>query len=303
MIKSILHTIGFLLIFNSVFAQQKQNTIFKFQLNHIDIAVDSVTLHSLMNNKFITDTFSSTKLFRDCTGTEFLMRGQDHWLHFLTDKGCLCCENKFFKNRLGAIVLVHHSFTWKETDNLLKYLQSFTKDSLYNRPYRSADLNIDYINIYEDLSDSLWVLKLIPILQNHSKKDYLSWGYTETDLQNGITQKKWMQDYVGKETSDKLFKSIESIKMTASRDELRRIPPLMRGYGYRRQGKKYLLDGSPAVVVTPLKKAHRRIAVHMKLTKSVPKRSIRLSDNALLSLEGNDAWFHYSVFDQLRWKG
>jgi len=291
MIKSVLNTIVFLLISTYVFAQQKQNTEFKFHLNHIDIAVDSVTLHSLMNNKFISDTFSSTKLFRDSTGTDILVRGQEHWLHFLPDKG-------FYKNRLGAAVLVHENFTWIEIDTIIKHLQLFTKDSLYNRPYTSGGENTDHITIYENLADSLSLLKFIPQLQNFRKSDYFSWGYTEADLANGISQKRNMQDYVGKETSDKLFKSIESIKVTASRDELRRIPPLMRGYGYRKQGKKYLLYGSPTVVVTPLKKGHRRIAVYMKLTNPVPKRSIRLSDNALLIIKGSDAWFHYSVHYQ-----
>lgn len=266
-------------------AQPTTKNVFKFHLNHIDIAVDSVTLHSLMNNKFISETFSSTKLFHDSTGIDLLVRGQDHWLHFLPDKG-------FYNNRLGAAILVHENFTWIETDTIIKHLQMFTKDSLYNRPYLSGGENTAHIHIYEN--DSLSLLKFIPQVQKFSKENYFSWGYTEADLANGISQKRNMQDYVGKETSDKLFKSIVSIKVTASPDELRRIPPLMRGYGYRRQRKKYLLDGSPAVVVTPLQKAHRRIAVHIKLTKSVPKRSIRLSDNGLLILEGNDAWFHYS---------
>ncbi len=298
MIKSVLYTIVFLLISIYVFAQQKQNTIFKFHLNHIDIAVDSVTLHSLMNNKFISDTFSSTKLFRDSTGTEILVRGQDHWLHFLPDKG-------FYKNRIGAAVLIHENFTWIEIDTIIKHLQLFTKDSLYNRPYTSGGENTDHITIYENLADSLSLLKFMPQLQKFSKADYIRWGYTEADLANGISQKRNMQDYVGKETSDKLFKNIEKIKVTASREELRRIPPLMRGYGYKRTGNKFSLEGSPSVVITSIKKGNRILIVHMKLTKPVSKRSIRLSDNALLILEGNDAWFHFSnyeVEDQRRQK-
>jgi hypothetical protein len=49
---------------------------FKFHLNHVDIAIDSVTFHSLLKNKFIIDTFSSTKIFRDSTGIELLVRGK-----------------------------------------------------------------------------------------------------------------------------------------------------------------------------------------------------------------------------------
>jgi hypothetical protein len=140
---------------------------FKFHLNHVDIAIDSVTFHSLLKNKFVIDTFSSTKIFRDSTGIELLVRGQEHFLHFLPDKG-------FYKNRLGAVVLAHNSFTWKETDIILNHLQSFTKDSLYDRPYRSGRENTAHITIYENLADSLSLLKFIPQLQKFSKENYLS---------------------------------------------------------------------------------------------------------------------------------
>jgi hypothetical protein len=276
-------------------AQPAANNVFKFHLNHIDIAVDSVTLHSLMNNKFISDTFSSTKLFRDSTGTEILVRGQDHWLHFLPDKG-------FYKNRLGAAVLIHENFTWIETNTIIKHLQLFTKDSLYNRPYTSGGENTAHIHIYENLADSLSLLKFIPQLQKFSKANYISWGYTEADLANGISQKRNMQDYVGKETSDKLFKSIEKIKVTASRDELRRIPPLMRAYGYKRTGNNFSLEGSPLVTMKPMKKNIRKTSVHIKLAKPAAKRTISLSNNAVLIIDGYNAWFNYTISSNVQSK-
>ncbi len=164
-----------------------------------------------------------------------------------------------------------------------------------NRPYTSGGENTAHIHIYENLEDSLSLLKFIPQLQNFRKSDYFSWGYTEADLANGISQKRNMRDYVGKETSDKLFKSIQSIKVSLSADELKRIPPLMKGYGYSRKGNKFLLNGSPDVVATSIKKSNRILIVHMKLTKPVSKRSIRLSDNALLIMKRNNAWFQYWV--------
>lgn len=265
---------------------QPSDESFKYHLNHVDIAVDSVTLHSLLNNSFIADTFSSTKIFRDSTGTEFLVRGQEHWLHFLPTKG-------FYKNRLGAVVLAHNSFIWKETETILKHLQSFTKDSLYNRPYNSGGENTAHITIYENLVDSLSLLKFIPQLQKYSKENYLSWGYTEADLANGISQKRDMQDYVGKETANKLFKSIQSIKVTLSADELKRIPPLMEGFGYSRKADTFFHDDSPEVVVTPLS-CTRVTIVHIKLAQPVENKIIRISDYCTLTMSGYDAWFSYS---------
>ena len=268
-------------------AQPGGKTDFKFQLNHIDIAVDSVTFYSLLQNEFISGAFSSTKIFRDSTGSELLVRGQDHWLHFLPDKG-------FYKHRIGAVVLQHNSFIWMEIDPLIKHLQSFTKDSLYNRPYRSGGENTDHVNVYENLTDTLSLLKFIPQLQKFSKASYLSWGYTEDDLANGISQKREMQDYVGKETADKLFKSIQSIRVTISPDEQERMLPLLKGFGYRGKGNKFYLDGSPALFVNPLKKGTRITTIHMKLTKPVRKKTIRLSDHCSLIMADNDAWLSYS---------
>ncbi len=211
------------------FAQRSKESNFLFQLNHIDICVDSITYHSLLKNKFINDAFSFTKTFNDSTGSEFLVLGQEDYIHFLPEKN-------FYKHRLGACLLVHHSFRWKETHTLIDYLQAFTIDSLYNRPYRFTNLTIDYINVYEDLKDTSRLLKFIPILANGSKEAYFDWGYKPEDLQNGITQKKYMADYVGKETKGKLFQNIRSIEVTASTEEQIRIEKLLRGYGYKRMG-------------------------------------------------------------------
>src|SRR5687767_7937671 len=93
-------------------AQPAKNNNVKYQLNHVDICVDSITFQSLLNYPFISDRFSSTKIFHDSTGTEYLVRGQEHWLHFLPDKG-------FYRNRLGATVLQHNSFIWKPIDTII----------------------------------------------------------------------------------------------------------------------------------------------------------------------------------------
>ena len=284
--KTPIYILFLLIVFTNAFSRQKQERNFKYQLNHIGICVDSITFQSLISNKFISDTLFFTKVVKDSTGSEILLLGKEHYLQFYPEKG-------FFKNRLGACVLYHHSFTWKETDLHLAYLQSFTKDSLYNRPYLSKELNIGYINVYENLADSSRLLKFIPVLQNASKENYLSWGHTTDELVNGISQKKYMSDYVGKETSNKLFKSIHSIIVTASSGEQKRISPLMKGYGYKRRGNKFSLIGSPVVTITTLKRNTHAITIRMKLEQPVQKRVIHVSENGMWVINGYDAWFHY----------
>jgi hypothetical protein len=104
-----------------------------------------------------------------------------------------------------------------------------------------------------------------------------------------------MQDYVGKETADKLFKNIQSIKVTISENELKKILPLMKGFGYSRKGNKFFHEESPEVIGTPLKENKRVTIIHIKLTQHVQKRMIRISNNGYLLLNGFDAFFNYSV--------
>ncbi len=215
------------------------------------------------------------------------MLGQQGYIHFLPDKG-------FYKNRIGACLLVHHSFKWKETDTLINYLQSFTKDSLYNRPYRSTEL-IDYINVFENLNDTSSLLKFIPILSNGSKKTYRSWAFTTADLKKGISQMKYMQDYVGKETKNRLFKNIQTIQVSTSADEQKRIPALLKAYGYKRAGNKFLLEGSPSVTMKPGENNIRQTSVQIKLAKPSAKKIIKISINAVLIIDGYNAWFNYTV--------
>lgn len=266
------------------FSQANKNFI--FQLNHIGICVDSITFNSIIGNKFITDTFSYTKIFKDSTGSEILILGKEHFLQFYPEKG-------FFKNRLGTVVLVHHTFRWTETNLLLNYLQSFITDSLYNRPYHSMELSIDYINVFENLKDSRSLLKLIPILQNYSKENYKSWGYSSTNLENGITQQRYMNDYVGKETSGKLFKKIQSFQAAQSSEEQKRITPLLKAYGYKKTGNKYLLENNPVLTLIPLKDK-RVISIHIQLSENAANRFIRISNNCDLIIYKDNAWFKFT---------
>ncbi len=264
-----------------------------FQLNHVDICIDTGTFNAILKNNFIRDSFSFVKVFKDSTGSEILLLGKEFYIHFLTDNG-------FFKNRLGACLLVHHSYQKQETKTLIEYLQPFTADSFYNRPYTSPQLNIDYVNVYENLERKESLLKFIPILQNHSVKDYLSWGYTLENLQNGIIQKQYMTDYIGKETEHKLFKSIETISVAVSNTEKTRMPTLLKAYGYKRKGNIYILHGNPIVRLSKIKDHLRKVRLTISLSKQVRTQNIILSDHAILSLKNKTVVLIYKVSENYR---
>jgi hypothetical protein len=50
------------------------------------------------------------------------------------------------------------------------------------------------------------------------------------------------------------------------------------------------------VPITSLKKSNRFIKVHIKPSKPGVKRIIRITDNADLIINGEDAYFYYSVY-------
>ena len=268
---------------------QSSHNLPTFQLNHIDICIDSVSFNAILKNDFLRDSFAFVKVFTDSTGSEIMLLGKEFFIHLLPDKG-------FYENRLGATLLVHHSFQKQETKSLMEYLQSFTTDSLYNRPYTSK-MNIDYINVYENLEKKDSLLKFIPILQNWSTNDYLSWGYVHQDLQNGITQKKFMADYVGKETESKLFKNVETITVAVTKSEKGKMSVLLNAYGYKRKGSTYFLTGNPTVHLTEIKNRLRAIIVNISLTKAMRKQNVILSDKVSLTLKNKKASLQYSIFE------
>ncbi|QNA45768.1 hypothetical protein [Lacibacter sediminis] len=264
-----------------------------FQLNHVDISIDSISLSQIVSNRFLCDSFAFIKVFTDSTGIEVLLLGKESFVHLLPGKG-------FFTTRIGACLLVHHSFKWQETSTLLQHLQLYTRDSLYNRPYSSPELNIDYINVYENLTNEKKLLKFIPILQNHSKKDYQSWGYSAADLEQGITQKRYMHDYIGKETEQKLFQTIVDISVAVTKNELLRMQPLLKAYGYKKTRNRFVLDGNPIINLTKMKAKTRTVILTFLLSESVERKTVIISDNATFFLNNNKATFSFRISDNYR---
>ncbi len=52
----------------------------------------------------------------------------------------------------------------------------------------------------------------------------------------------------------------------------------------------------------PMKKNIRQTSVHIKLAKAAAKRTISLSNNAVLIINGNNAWFNYTVSSNVQSK-
>jgi hypothetical protein len=281
-----------LIISNNALSQSSNHRPI-FQLNHVDICVDSVTFTSILKNNFLRDSFAFVKVFTDSTGSEILLIGKEFFIHLLPEYG-------FFENRLGASLLVHHSYRQQDTKMLMEYLQSFTDDSLYNRPYVSSQYNIDYINVYENLGRKDSLFKFIPILQNYSTKDYLSWGYSLNNLQNGVTQKKYMSDYAGKETENKLFKNIETITVAVTSNEKTKIPSLLKAYGYKRKRNRYNLPGGPTVYLTERKNNLRTVRLVISLSKRVPNQKVIISENTVLTLANKTATLTYTAHENYR---
>ena len=255
-----------------------------FQLNHVDVCIDSVTFNAVLNNTFLRDSLAYMKVFTDSTGSEILLLGQRNFLHLLPDKG-------FFVNRLGACLLVHHCFKWTETARITEYLQNISGIPLYNRPYASSTLHIDYINVQEESENNL--LKVIAITQNHSKKDYLSWGYTQANLENGITQTKYMKDYVGKETSSKLFLDIKNLTLDANKKEHDYMTRLLKAYGYKKNGSSYRLNGSPIIYLRKLHSKNRKVKITILLNKTIEQKSLSVSNKMSLAIKGKTLTLEY----------
>ena len=113
------------------------------------------------------------------------------------------------------------------------------------------------------------------------------------DLKNGISQKKYMADYVGKETRNKLFENIKKITVSVTKSEKTRMFSLLNAYGYKRTKNAYLLPDSPPVYLIDINNDLRMVRLVITLSKEVKKQKILISDNAVISLKNNTAVFTY----------
>jgi hypothetical protein len=256
-----------------------------YQLNHIDLCVDSITFTNLLHNRFIADSFAFVKKWSDSTGAEILILGQQSFIHVFPEKG-------FYKDKNGASLLIHHSFRWKETNEHLEYLQNKSGVSLYVRPYHSAQTHIDYINIKEP--GPVQLIKAGASLQNPSKQDYYSYGYNDSDLVNGISQEKYMNDYVAKETATKLFQNITAITLSVTETENNYLLKLLDAYGYQKMKNFYVLNKS-AVVLKRYKPGNRNLHVELKLSAETRPQTIVVSENFTLVISGTMAILKYKV--------
>ena len=55
-----------------------------FQLNHVDVSIDSISFSHIVSNKFLRDSFAFIKVFTDSTGSEVLLLGKESFVHFFT---------------------------------------------------------------------------------------------------------------------------------------------------------------------------------------------------------------------------
>ena len=255
----------------------------QFHLNHIDICVDSITFSNLMQNTFIRDSFAFVKVWSDSTGSEILLLGQQSFIHVFPEKG-------FYTKKNGACFLIHHSLKWKETEEHLAYLQKKTSVPVYVRPYISKDTHIDYINTKDPGPEKF--IKTGACLQNPSEKDYYSYGYDDSDLIKGITQQKYMYDYVGKQTSAKLFHNITQLKLNVSALENNYMHKLLTVYGYKKM-KNYFVLNETAVLLHKLRSGKRRIEIEILLSSEVLPQTIPVSKNLILILGGKSALLKY----------
>jgi hypothetical protein len=250
--------------------------------------VDSITFTSLLHNRLIADSFAIVKQWSDSTGSEILILGQQSFIHVFPEKG-------FYKDRNGTCLLVHHSFRWKETNEHLAYLQDKSGVPVYVRPYHSAETHIDYINIKDPGPEQL--IKAGASLQNPSKKDYYSYGYSDSDLDNGISQEKYMKDYVGKETATKLFQNISKISLSATKTEYSYLLKLLDAYGYQKFKKFYVLNKT-AVVLKRYMPGIRNLRIEIKLSLPAVTQTIRVSENLKLVISGTRAILEYHVYEK-----
>ena len=260
-------------------------------LGHIDVILDSVTYFAIKNDSFIKKEFGvleiDTTYYGGKPSYDLYILGHLNFLHLSLAKG-------FWNNQQGGGVLVFQTQQPGQKESLLKSWKHFYKDSLHVHTYKGNDFTLDEIMAWNKTDTSkAKEPKLFANLTSYSTVAYRSWGITDSIVNAGLSMKKFMESWGGKDLDNKLFHSITELYMAINQKEFKEIQTSLLATGYKKNKKLFTHSFNPTVYITVREEKGRPkySKVKFKLIKAVGKREIVFSRNATLKLDGDAAWF------------
>lgn len=260
-------------------------------LGHIDVILDSTTYYSIKNNSFLQNEFgvfySDTAYYGGKPSYDLYVLGHLNFLHLSLAKG-------FWNNQQGGGVLVFQTRKPNMKDSLLTAWKQFYKDSLFIHTYKGDGFTLEEIMAwYKTDTSKSKEPKFFANLTSYSTEAYSSWGITDSVVNAGLSMKRFMESWGGKDLDNKLFHSITELYMTINKKEFKEIKSSLLATGYKKKRNVFTHSFNPVIYITESeeKGKSKYSKIKFKLNRPVAESEIVFSPRATLKLNGDEAWF------------
>ncbi|MEO6346425.1 MAG: DUF5829 family protein [Aquaticitalea sp.] len=260
-------------------------------LAHIDVILDSITYYAIRNDPFMQNEFGvveiDTAYYGGKPSYDLYILGQLNFLHLSLAKG-------FWDNQQGGGVLVFQTRKPNMKEPLFNSWKAFYKDSLFIHTYKGNEFTLDEVMAWYK-TDTLKAKEpnIFANLTSYSADAYHNWGITDSIVDSGLSMKKFMESWGGKELENKLFRSITELHMTINQQEFKEIKSSLLANGYEENKNVFTHSFNPHVYITVNEETGnpKYSKVKFKLIKPVAIREIVFSPSTTLQLNGDVAWF------------
>lgn len=213
------------------------------EMGHIDLVLDSLAFHDVLQDTFLTEIFSvssqDTTMYSKPSYDLYLL-GQETFLHFSLAK-------EFWDKMEGSGVLVFQSINPGMGDSLLQAWQTHHADSLYFHTYKGSDFQLEEIMPNRKINpEESKQANFTPILTSYTKESYLNWGFTEDELKQGVSMRQFMKSW-DTTTVNKPFKKINALAVQVLPQELVELESALITLGYTKGTESFTHQIHPEI--------------------------------------------------------
>lgn len=222
---------------------------------HLDLVVDAEDFEQIRTDKFWAGDFGAsfvdTSAINGKPSIELYLLGQETFLHINLNKG-------YWENRTGGGGIIFQSRFPDNLDSIANAWQQFYPDSIIRRNVKfSAGNEVAELAPYSKRdSASPVVPSVYPVLLSFSRPSYLNWGFTNEQINQGITMKEYMSSW-DTSLNKKLFRKITAIHVRVTETERKWLESGLKTAGYQNhknvfthgEGPTFYLEKTEAAVV------------------------------------------------------
>lgn len=252
-------------------------------LAHIDLVLDSLAFHAILQDSFLTKEFAvasqDTTLYSKPSYDIYLL-GREAFLH-------ISLASEYWENKEGSGVMIFQTRKSSKGDSLQAAWKQFYSDSLYFHTFQGGDFELEEIMPYrkKDLSKPAEP-NFTPILTSYSTQSYKNWGFDDTAISKGVTSQEFMNSW-DINSQIKLFKKIKTLDVQLTNQEFAEMESAVYAMGYIKQENRFSHDSNPTInfTITDTNITPKYTRIEIELAKKAPDQIITLGDTYQITVK------------------